>query len=486
MGCANSTAVVPPASSPSPAPAPGASKSITRTSTSEVLNTRERLQKQRTLRGMNQRKPCKYGVKCFRKNPEHLKDLAHVGDDDYALSMRLHGGGLVPSFLTLKHCFMYADPYNVGYIDDPQFFGEMLCCVSGTALGAEAVQKLWDELDDDGNGFLSLAEFLEWAATRPNELGYACDLPVGLGGGDDDENYGKCSFFGCTCAKFQHDPSAGGGTVQFCSCGHKRLMHEQDRDVHSAVMYPLCWEDWTTQLEEGKGDTTKTIAVHEESVVQQVFDASYGGTWTRDRGAGNTVPNGFQVESVTMNVNTKVWRKYWLKRGHVIDDLERDPDPSPTFLCKTSSFLPDSLAGGPTGMNEAINEWFLFHGTNEGAIDSILKGDFTIRTAGTATGTLYGRGLYLAESITKADEYTEENSDGLRTILICRVVGGKVKYSDDVDPDPEALMNEVLYGPYDSVLGDREKCRGTYKEFVIYDADQVYPAYVVKYRRIVS
>ena len=47
-------------------------------------------------------------------------------------------------------------------------------------------------------------------------------------------------------------------------------------------------------------------------------------------------------------------------------------------------------------------------------------------------------------------------------------------------------MNEVLYGPYDSVLGDREKCRGTYKEFVIYDADQVYPAYVVKYRRIVS
>ena len=70
--------------------------------------------------------------------------------------------------------------------------------------------------------------------------------------------------------------------------------------------------------------------------------------------------------------------------------------------------------------------------------------------------------------------------------MICRVVGGKVKYSDDVDPDPEALMNEVLYGPYDSVLGDREKCRGTYKEFVIYDADQVYPAYVVKYRRIVS
>ena len=37
---------------------------------------------------------------------------------------------------------------------------------------------------------------------------------------------------------------------------------------------------------------------------------------------------------------------------------------------------------------------------------------------------------------------------------------------------------------YDSVLGDREMVRGTFKEFVVYDADNVYPAYEIRYRRV--
>ena len=36
----------------------------------------------------------------------------------------------------------------------------------------------------------------------------------------------------------------------------------------------------------------------------------------------------------------------------------------------------------------------------------ILAGDFLVSTAGSTTGKMYGSGIYLAESITKADEYT--------------------------------------------------------------------------------
>jgi hypothetical protein len=36
------------------------------------------------------------------------------------------------------------------------------------------------------------------------------------------------------------------------------------------------------------------------------------------------------------------------------------------------------------------------------------------------------------------------------------------------------------------VIGDREKTRNTYKEIVIYDADQVYPAYELVYKRLDS
>ena len=37
---------------------------------------------------------------------------------------------------------------------------------------------------------------------------------------------------------------------------------------------------------------------------------------------------------------------------------------------------------------------------------------------------------------------------------------------------------------YHSILGDRIKARGTFREFVIFDDDQIYVEYVVFYRRV--
>ena len=98
---------------------------------------------------------------------------------------------------------------------------------------------------------------------------------------------------------------------------------------------------------------------------------------------------------------------------------------------------------------------------------------------------LYGAGLYFADSIVKADEYSDADEDGVYSMLLCRVLGGNVLYSAEDVPDGEDLRAQVLHGVYDSVLGDREKVRGTFKEYVVYDADQVYPAYEIRYRRVV-
>ncbi len=51
------------------------------------------------------------------------------------------------------------------------------------------------------------------------------------------------------------------------------------------------------------------------------------------------------------------------------------------------------------------------------------------------------------------------------------------------DREPEAARH-VEGGKFDSVLGDRECAVGTYKEFVVYDADQLYTEYVVLYERL--
>ena len=44
-------------------------------------------------------------------------------------------------------------------------------------------------------------------------------------------------------------------------------------------------------------------------------------------------------------------------------------------------------------------------------------------------------------------------------------------------------VSDVQSGGFHSVLGDREKARGTYREFVVYDQDQAYPEYLIIYRR---
>merc|ERR1719389_153326 len=111
------------------------------------------------------------------------------------------------------------------------------------------------------------------------------------------------------------------------------------------------------------------------------------------------------------------------------------------------------VSGKIAGLAHECNEWYLLHGTNPAAAKDICRTDFTIRTAGSNTGTLYGRGLYFADSITKADEYAKPDANGNYAVLLCRVIGGNVLYTADPSPDPESLVYQCIEGPYDSVLG---------------------------------
>merc|ERR1712072_1040318 len=144
------------------------------------------------------------------------------------------------------------------------------------------------------------------------------------------------------------------------------------------------------------------------------------------------------------------------------------------------------------GLEEApidpkINEYYLFHGTSPTAAQAITDSAFRIDLAGTNAGTLYGRGVYFGEACIKADEYGEGAGDdtdeaSLQPILVCRTLLGRVQYTHDVYPNTQDLVGNVTGGRFDSVLGDREKCRGTYREFIMYDNAKIYPEFIVWYR----
>lgn len=59
--------------------------------------------------------------------------------------------------------------------------------------------------------------------------------------------------------------------------------------------------------------------------------------------------------------------------------------------------------------------------------------------------------------------------DGIRALLLCRVCVGKFYYTQGREP---TAIDKYTAGEADSTLGDRAKSVNTYREIVVYDADQ--------------
>merc|ERR1712224_1165758 len=139
---------------------------------------------------------------------------------------------------------------------------------------------------------------------------------------------------------------------------------------------------------------------------------------------------------------------------------------------------------GFEALDDEVNEVYLWHGTSVRKALSIAAADFRIDLAGTSTGSMYGSGVYLAESSTKCDEYAKDDPggyyEGIRAIVLCRVAMGKFFYTKERD---EKAADKSKSGEYDSTMGDRRASAKTFREFVVYDVDQVYPEYVILYSR---
>jgi len=247
-----------------------------------------------------------------------------------------------------------------------------------------------------------------------------------------------------------------------------------------AVPFPHTWRG--PRNDPAYAASTPVTDVNMLAELQGLMDTTYRKVWTRDRKTTgrNEVPERYELIFAEHAENFADWKRYWLKRHHVMHD------------CASGGFLQRHV---PLTANASelcarhrlrgeCNEWLLLHGTSPEAARNICRNDFTMHLAGSAQGTLYGRGTYFGDSITKADEYARADDRGLCCALVCRVIGGQVLYNDDVNPVAESLQDGVLKGRFHSVLGDREKCRGTFKEYVVFDADQVYVEYVLYYRRV--
>jgi hypothetical protein len=141
----------------------------------------------------------------------------------------------------------------------------------------------------------------------------------------------------------------------------------------------------------------------------------------------------------------------------------------------------DGLADrGEDRLDENINEAMLFHGTSGiQAVQGIMSGGFRIDLAGSARGTLYGAGAYLADMASKSDDYAVPllgNSFFRKTtkfLILCKAALGN---ADSVPPGDQKIvgLNQKYHSKYAG--------QHLYNEYVIMDATQAYCPYTVLYR----
>ncbi|CAK8985340.1 Protein mono-ADP-ribosyltransferase TIPARP (ADP-ribosyltransferase diphtheria toxin-like 14) (ARTD14) (TCDD-inducible poly [ADP-ribose] polymerase) [Durusdinium trenchii] len=231
----------------------------------------------------------------------------------------------------------------------------------------------------------------------------------------------------------------------------------------------------------------------------EMFKASYVASATRDRpcpssscaktpggcpcvqpGADPGLPVAYRTRRVIRVEAADMWRSYVAKRARIrqnrssegIDLFDPEPKTQETVMKNQGMFA---------ALDTSVNECYAFHGTFVRYALSIAENDFNIDLAGSSTGTLYGRGAYLGESITKADEYAKDEPggyyEGVFAVLVCRVTMGKMNVTKN---DP-AAGDKVKNGEFDSTCGNR-----LFRELVIYYSDQCYPEYLVLYQRILQ
>jgi len=474
---------------------------------------------------------CKHGVECYRRNPDHVSAEAHPADADYLDSCR--ACRMDPVFVSIRKLFEWADSNGSGKVTREnlqQVWAEIQRI--GKDIGP-LDDALWHELDDDGNGHINFSEFAEFTTQKKIEL------PLGLDDLFDSSNAGgftlKCGVFECDCTGFrelrrkckygsecyqkseEHRSSfahpddedwtacVGPGGKEMCRCGHKKKLHASSACGADAVPYPDYWShasgagrSSSSTAPGGASSTTPVDAssefmdllpVPDEIMVQLqlLVDSTYSDVTTRDRQRHSgswMVPRGFEVQSVRRNENSKLWRKYCVRKAELQKEKLAIHGENPDAAWQVHRDVKTTEIWEAYGgrLDTDINEWYLWHGTSASAAENICRSDFKMRLAGSATGTLYGRGAYLAESITKADEYSKVE-DSYHTVLLCRVLGGRVRYCDERTPDPDGLTKDCTEGDFDCILGDRIKTSGTYREFILFDTENVYPEYIVKYTR---
>ncbi|CAC5389226.1 PARP7S [Mytilus coruscus] len=127
---------------------------------------------------------------------------------------------------------------------------------------------------------------------------------------------------------------------------------------------------------------------------------------------------------------------------------------------------------------EDIAELELFHGTNEKFINAISKQGFDFRFSGSKTGNKYGKGSYFAKYAKTADSYIDFGVK--KHMFVVRVLPGDYAPGSSSFVRPPPRNPSDPFELYDSCVDNLQNPI----IYVIFTFDQVYPEYIIEYKKL--
>jgi len=286
---------------------------------------------------------------------------------------------------------------------------------------------------------------------------------------------------------FRHRRNAGRAVFMGGSDGSGLPLN---RPPHNAIPVPVYW---SPECKEGREYHKIVVGTSEEKIwLQQILDETFKNVKTRDRAGGQKIADRYEVQMVLRSEHPALWDKFSV-RGETVRELCKNQmqflsggeigEETGTFVRPKTMRVEEAKKNCAGKDFDATNMNYLLHGTHPTMAVSILGKSFSIDTAGKSAGTMFGPGIYLAESSTKADEYARHDEggeyEGLYAMLVCRAHLGR-SYVTEKSGD---FRQPVLSENFDHVLGDREKAVGTFREFVFFHEGSIYPEYALFYKR---
>ncbi|CAE8648739.1 unnamed protein product [Polarella glacialis] len=161
-------------------------------------------------------------------------------------------------------------------------------------------------------------------------------------------------------------------------------------------------------------------------------------------GGSPGLPSGYKVKRVIRIEDSGMFERYAQRLGKIKRSRGFAQALAPSLFTQepTREGFADVLAP----LDSSLNEAYLWHGTTVRRGLAIAQDDFSLQFAGSGAGSMYGEGLYFAESCTKADEYSQAEPGGPSEL------GNVMKLlEDEVDAEEAAgienmdvALNELL------------------------------------------